>query len=788
MGRRAERTILVSILALFTALGVIYSVVVPPFEASDEKWHYPMVKYVADNRALPVQVPGVETPWRQEGSQPPLYYALAAAATFWIDTSDMGTVRHLNPHVDPGATPDGNVNLAVHHPARESFPWHGTVLAVHLVRLLSVLMGTAAVYLTYLIVREVVPDEPALALGAAAVHAFTPMIVFISGSVNNDNLVVPLSNLALLMLLRLLRHRTPAKVASGSGDGLTSGWRTSSLVAGHRLTFARVAVGRYLLLGFVLGLAALTKTSSLALTVLTALVVVVRAVRRRSWSEFLVGGLATLIPFLAVSGWWFLRNLRLYGDLSGLNVFTEILGTRDVPAGLAQLWRERYSFAAGYWGNFGGINVPMPAWVYTVLNALSILAALGLLVLLLRRIFATQEHLLICHLSFFICFLWGLGVFVPWLWWARVTWSSQGRLVFSAISTWSLLLTLGLAAWLPRRWGRVAVAAFALFLLGLAVAAPFAWIAPAYALPDPLTDAQVAAISHRVEAGFGGPGAVAPDSVTVMHLLGYDLEAEAVLPGGQVAVTLYWEALAPADRDYTVFVHLLGEGELLVAQRDTFPGLGLLSTTWLEPGYRWADRYVLQVPDTAYAPDLAQIEVGIYDPATGVRLAATAPSGESLGDNVRFGQVEVRPVPGDVPNPISVNFGDRMELAGYDLSARVVQPGDTVALTLYWRGLQRMDVNYTVSAQLVDAGQRKAAQHDGWPLDGAAPTSAWEPGRMLTDPYALAVSQDASPGVYDVRVAVYVLEEGSITHLPVIPAGGQMLAEYVVLTRARVMP
>jgi len=204
------RRILALILILSTALGVIYSVVVPPFEASDEKWHYPMVKYIADNWALPVQEPGVETPWRQEGSQPPLYYALAAAATFWIDTSDMETVRHLNPYVDAGATPDGNVNLVVHHPARELFPWRGTVLAVHIVRLLSVLMGTVAVYLTYLIVRQV------LALGAAAIHAFTPMVVFISGSVNNDNLVVPLCSLALLMLLRMINPKPVLSKAEGS--------------------------------------------------------------------------------------------------------------------------------------------------------------------------------------------------------------------------------------------------------------------------------------------------------------------------------------------------------------------------------------------------------------------------------------------------------------------------------------------------------------------------------------------------------------------------------------------
>jgi hypothetical protein len=540
-------------------------------------------------------------------------------------------------------------------------------------------------------------------------------------------------------------------------------------------------------LGVVLGLAALTKTSSLALTVVAALVVAVRAVRRRSWREFLIGGLCTLVPFLAVAGWWFLRNLRLYGDLSGLNVFTEILGTRDVPADLAQLWRERYSFAAGYWGNFGGINVPMPVWAYTVLNALAVIAALGLIVLLLRHLLR-HPPFVICHLSFVICCLWGLGVLVPWAVWARVTWSSQGRLIFSAIPVWSLLLALGLAGWLPRRWGRWAVVAFALFLLGLAAVAPFAWIAPAYALPEPLTDAQVAMIPRRVEIGGSTGSAVDfAESNTVMRLLGYDLETEAVQPGGQVEVTLYWQALSPADRDYTVFVHLLGEGELLVAQRDTFPGLGLLSTTWLEPGFRWADRYVLQVPETAYAPDVAQVEVGVYDAVTGARLAARGSDGELLGDNVRFGRVAVRPSPGDIPNPISVNFGDRMALVGYDLSERVARPGDEVALTLYWRALQQMDVNYTVSAQLVDAGMRKAAQRDGWPQGGAAPTAAWEPGQTLVDPVALEVAADASPGVYDVRVVVYVVEEGGIVHLPVIPADGRMLAEYVVLTRVRVV-
>ncbi|MDY7076450.1 MAG: glycosyltransferase family 39 protein [Chloroflexota bacterium] len=758
MEQRAERTILILILILSSALGVLYSVVVPPFEASDELWHYPMVEYIAGNWALPVQDPANVGPWRQEGSQPPLYYVLAAIATFWIDTSDMAAARHLNPHVDNGiATPDGNINLAVHHPGQEAFPWRGTVLAVHLIRFLSVLMGTAAVTLTYLIVCEVFPDRPLLALGAAAVHAFTPMVVFISGAVNNDNLVIPLSSLALLMLLRI------SNLESKTND-------------------QRSLVVRYACLGIVLGLAALTKTSSLPLTVLTALVVTVRAVRYRSWSEFFIGGFATLLPVLIIAGWWYVRNFLLYGDLFGLSAFTEILGTREVPAGLSQLWRERYSFAAGYWGNFGGLNVPMSAWTYTVLNSVAAVAMLGLVVGLVKRRVSNVKHQRTDgkarNLSFAICMLWGIGVVVAWSQWASTTWSSQGRLIFTALPVWSLLLVLGFAGWLPRRWAWWAVAALALLLLGLAVAAPFVWIGPAYALPEQLQDDQVAAIPHRLEANFGAK----------MRLLGYDLETEAVEPGEQVGVTLYWEALAPTDRDYTVFVHLLGEGELLVAQRDTFPGLGRLSTTWLEPGFRWADRYVLPVPDTAYTPDVAQIEVGLYDADSGgVRLPVLGPDGLVIGDQVRFGRVQVRARPGDAPNPISVNFGHRIELVGYDLDRRAVHPGETVTLILRWRGLRRMDVDYSVSAQFVDVAQHKAAQHDG-PLGGATPTTTWEPGQMLADTYTLQVSQDVSSGVYDVRVVVYLFEEGEITRLPTVPAGGQMQANHITLTTMRVVP
>jgi hypothetical protein len=143
----------------YVLLASLYSVVTPLFEASDEQWHYPMVKYLADHAlALPVQQPGVETAWRQEGSQPPLYYVLGALLTFWIDTSDLERVRKINPHADIGViVPDGNYNMAIHDPAVESFPWRGTALALHLVRFLSVALGAVTVAMTHALTRELFP-------------------------------------------------------------------------------------------------------------------------------------------------------------------------------------------------------------------------------------------------------------------------------------------------------------------------------------------------------------------------------------------------------------------------------------------------------------------------------------------------------------------------------------------------------------------------------------------------------------------------------------------------------
>ena len=45
------------------------------------------------------------------------------------------------------------------HAERERFPWQGSVLAVHLIRIISVLLASGTVLCTYRLARELFPGQ-----------------------------------------------------------------------------------------------------------------------------------------------------------------------------------------------------------------------------------------------------------------------------------------------------------------------------------------------------------------------------------------------------------------------------------------------------------------------------------------------------------------------------------------------------------------------------------------------------------------------------------------------------
>ncbi|MBN1201319.1 MAG: glycosyltransferase family 39 protein [Anaerolineae bacterium] len=107
-----------------------------------------------------------------------------------------------------------------------------------------------------------------------------------------------------------------------------------------------------------------------------------------------------------------------------------------------------------------------------------------------------------------------------------------------------------------------------------------------------------------------------------------------------ITILLYWEPLAQADVDYTVFAHLIGAphpatGSPLWDQDDHRPLYGFASTLEWQPGSLIRDPYhLLTSPDIPLDPGDYTIQVGLYDPATGARLPVTTSGGTDLGDSL----------------------------------------------------------------------------------------------------------------------------------------------------------
>ncbi len=86
----------------------------------------------------------------------------------------------------------------------------------------------------------------------------------------------------------------------------------------------------------------------------------------------------------------------------------------------------------------------------------------------------------------------------------------------------------------------------------------------------------------------------------------------------RVILETTWQARAPVQRDYTLFVHLLDADGQLVAQRDQPPHGGQLPTSVWQAGELIHETLVVDVPEDK-AAQWATAVIGLYDAASGER-------------------------------------------------------------------------------------------------------------------------------------------------------------------------
>jgi Dolichyl-phosphate-mannose-protein mannosyltransferase len=738
------------ILAAFVALAAGYSVVNPLYESTDEIGHWRYVEYLRIFQRLPQpRTDGVLI----QSHHPPLFHAAAALVSAWVprdrpwdyepERNPFWGYRYWEPGID-------NKNQFVHR-ADEAWPYRGTTLAIHVVRWFNIVLGALTVWLAYRLALIIFPERRALALGATAFVAFNPMFLHLSGGINNDVAAGLVSTATLLVCMKIVGQATFPKAES-----FREGESTIQL-------------------GVLFGLALLTKFNLLALLPVIEIALAVAAYRARSWKAFARANLTVLGLAALIAGWWYLRNMLRYGEASGVEMMSRVWGGARVPSqSLGVALSEMPYLWTTLWGRFGYGQIPLTDTLYIVLGILVSISLPGLILVWIR---SRHQGTLLSRRQSLQLALCGLSVFLFWgTVFAYATLSvnaAMGRFLFPALACFGVLAFLGLSGWIPSRWEGGLAAGVNLALAALAVYCLVGVLAPAYARPALLSEKQITSITHPTQAVFG-------DQV---RLLGYDMNTNQLRPGDEFVLTAYWQVLAPSARDLTMFIHLLSREGPLVAQRDTYPGLGKFPASSWQPGDAFSDRYRIVLDSYTFSPDAADVTLGAYIPGSG-RLPVTNAQGQEAGTAITLTQVTITPLDGAYPNSTHVNFGGKMTLVGYALSDRSVRAGQTLTLTLYWQIPQPAQYDYSVFAHVLGKDDQKWAANDGFPYTSPKRTRRWTAGQVYTDTRALRLAPDTPPGLYPIEFGLY--GGPGDNRLPILAADGHQINEYLLLTQVKV--
>lgn len=247
-----------------------------------------------------------------------------------------------------------------------------------------------------------------------------------------------------------------------------------------------------------------------------------------------------------------------------------------------------------------------------------------------------------------------------------------------------------------------------------------------------------------------------------LKLVGYSVGGWTAKTGDLLPVNLFWQSLASGLPELTMFVQLQDEAGQALALTERPP---VYATTAWSKETLLRDLHKLRLPAT--------MPPGAYKLAAGVLLPDKTRLPTSEGDQVILGEIKVESRPHNFERPqpqvsLDANFSGSASLIGYDLDRpEDLSPGDTLTLTLYWRGEAGFDRSWTVFAHIVDAEGRIWGQRDQLPGDGAFPTTSWVPGEYIADTRQISLNLDTPSGTYFIKVGLYDSSTPNFERLPV---------------------
>ena len=671
---KSHRPFLLLVLSYLLITGTL-TVYFPPFTGPNEVLHY---EYVALMRQTG-KLPDLATSFRpDERHQPPVYYSVATFLALPLTAPPLDDQFAVNPHF--ATTYQGNLNPYVDvPPAALSVVWAG--------RIASLLFGLLALLALYGAAQLTLPRTESLLV--AAVMAFQPTFLQLSGIVNNDLAVTAVSTLLVAYTTYLIVHQK---------------------------------IGRpFLLWGIIMALAILTKASAIFLLLLLPLLFWSIWQQQRALWPVVKSGLWTMVSFIPIYGSWLLFNHIRSGDTLGLAPSVPIGALFTLrPADFLLTIPYLPELFRSFWLDWSpGIIGYGPDWLYGI-------AAFFLLAALLGWFWPSgrlaQPTLITTIHLFWVLSLGAAFVAVKTLMIRDVGFLvPEGRWLLPAWPSLAWLVGVGWAKWWP-------VAKRHIVCNGTTAVFPVSALLLVTILMPHLYPQATHLTSHEQ----------IPANATPVQLLYNEqielvaLEADNLTIGQPSPITLYWHSQQPSQHTYTVLAQLLWlheNGWRKIEEQSSFPGSGLTPTNRWQRDGRYKDKMILQ-PDA------------VLDGPTEVVLAIWLLNGgqattQKHGQPVEWpfvAKLTVRPAdPLSLPDqllPAAVDFDNQFRLMGLETAV-------SGEVTLWWQAQQPVAGDFTIFVHLLDAQGQLIAQSDQRPAAGSSPTHRWQPGDVIRDSHQL---------------------------------------------------
>jgi hypothetical protein len=700
--------IAVGICVYFVILGVVYAAVTPPFEAPDEASHFLYIHNLLETGQLPI-LEARNTMFNSQSVQrhhPPLYYLIGGALISWTERGDVETYLQPNPLGSIGTVTDNNQNVYLHPIPVGS---GDTALAIWVLRLYSLTLGAGTIWFIYK-AAALLSSSPAVGLLAALFAASIPSFIHISASINNDNLVTLFHAAGVCVGLRIWKRRI-------------------------------ISRNDIIVVCLILSGVALTKINGLTLLpILLGWLLFGAASGRLRWRSVLRLFGVSLLSILLLAGWWYIRNQQLYGDPLALTATLSIWSRGGAPQ-LISLFEAKGVWDS-FWFTLGHLNIRGPEWLYSLyLPLVAVLGFIGIAVAFFRQ----------KSWRIFLIFMIGIGLIavVALLVASSRINVSQGRILFPGLIAYVPLLVIGWTSLLGKRLGGIVV----LPLAGLAVAAPFLYLAPAFT-PAVVVEA-LPADAYPLHITSDAP----------LTIEGYQLQTETMKEADEIRLTLFIGGFHP-DNPYLFVKALHPVTNEVLGGADVYPGM--MPTNTLSEGLLYAVpiHFRLDTPSAFMPENPYQINLALgwripdADDSAEGQYVPLRVDGEDTTTAVLPGPIYFPHQPPNVTPefPADVTYGGLIRLSGYTLSGNPVSPGQTLTVRLFWDDLAPIDEDWSVAVGLLDAESNIAVQADGMPL--GYPTSAWQPGLVFTDVRPLVIPGNLVPGQYRLYIGWYRLSDG----------------------------